>query len=74
MAFARVKYPAILQNKSKKQIEEVLDNIYNERLRNIAKDYYLNEECKIDIAFKYNVERRTIEAYLKKAISEIEHL
>lgn len=74
MTFARIKYPNIFQNKSKRQIEEVLDNIYNDRLKNIAKDYYLYEECQIDIAYKYNIDRRTVEKYLKKAISELEHL
>lgn len=72
MTFARIKYPDILKGKSKNEMLSILNKIYNDNLRNIAIDYYIKEECQIDIAFKYDIERRTVERYLKKAISELE--
>lgn len=72
MTLARIKYPDILKGKNKQEILTILNGIYNTELRDIAISYYVKNECQIDIAFKYNIERRTVEKYLKKAINEIE--
>ena len=73
MTFARIKLPLIFQGKTKNEINEILSKIYNDSLRDIAISYYVKEECQIDIAMRYKVDRKTIERYLKKAVTEIEH-
>lgn len=72
MTLARIKYPDILKGKNKQEILTILNGIYNTELRDIAISYYVKEECQIDIAFKYGVDRRTIEKYLKRAIKQLE--
>lgn len=71
--FARIHYPEVFKNKTKKEIYDLLSIIYNETLRDIAISYYVKEECQIDIAMRYKVDRKTIEKYLKKAIEQVEH-
>ena len=72
MTFARIKYPNILKGKTKHEMLDILNGIYNDDLRNIAVDYYVKEECQIDIAFKYDVDVRTIRNYLDKIKKQIE--
>ena len=50
----------------------MLNNIYNDNLRDIAISYFVKEECQIDIAMRYNVDRKTIKKYLEKAVKEVE--
>ena len=73
MTFARIKLPLIFQGKTKNEINEILSKIYNDSLRDIAISYYVKEECQIDIAMRYKVDRKTIEKYLRKAVTEVEH-
>lgn len=72
MTFARITYPCIFQGKTKREINDMLKNIYNDNLRDIAISYFVKEECQIDIAMRYNVDRKTIKKYLEKAVKEVE--
>lgn len=72
---ARVIMPSVFQNKTKKEIEDLINlHIYNETKRNIAIKYYLEEECKEDIAEDYGMCRKTIYNILKKVVNEIEEI
>lgn len=72
MNFARINIPEIFKNKSKNEIKDLIEsNIYNEKYREIATKYYVCEECQIDIAIEYEVDRKTIKRILDKVIREI---
>lgn len=72
MTLARIKYPDILKGKSKKEMLDLLNTIYNDNLREIAIAYYIKEECQIDIAFKYNIDVRTVRNYLNRIKKQLE--
>lgn len=69
---ARIKLPNILKNKTKNEIKNLIENnIYNEKQKDIAIRYYVNEECLFDIGADYNVDRRTIKRKLDIVINEL---
>lgn len=72
---ARIKMPSVFKNKSKNEIKNIIEsNIYNENKKDIAIKYYVYEECQIDIAMEYEVDRNTIGNILKRVIKEIEEI
>lgn len=72
---ARVKLPNILKNKTRTDIKTMIENnIYNESNQDIAIRYFVYEECMIDIAILYDVDRRTIRRKLDKVVRELERI
>jgi len=69
ISIARVKYPAVLKGKTKKEIKELIeDTIYNEMEKEIMIQYFVYEICQIDIAIDHNIDRKTVHNILKRGI------
>ena len=66
---ARIKYPEVFKNCSKKEIKEKIESaLMSETKKEILIKYYIYEECMIDLAMEYNLCRQSISKILKEEI------
>lgn len=69
---ARIRMPLVFKGMSKNSIKSMIEeNIYNEKYKDIAIFYYVFEECQIDIAYRYGVDKKTIKRVLDKVVDEL---
>lgn len=75
ISIARIKYPAVLKNKTKKEIKTIIeDNIYNETQKEIMIQYFVYEICQIDIAMYHDIDRKTVHKIIKKCVNDLENM